>query len=201
MNSHAIVSVWLTSLGVWSSKVHPWGQQWWYFCFSGGFSGVSNSALSTWTASFVSFGLLVTSCWFCVLAIVRSAAVKAGVRVRIWILFFSGYQPRVGTSDPRVSCLKGLSLPHPSPSFLSYLSFIFSWPDVCFKLYQIFGGLFGIIWAQIPYLICGKQSLPVCGLFFDFLNKVLHKVEVFVFINNFIIFNFLRKFLIFWGRF
>ena len=151
MNSHAIVSVWLTSLGVWSSKVHPWGQQWWYFCFSGGFSGVSNSALSTWTASFVSFGLWVTSCWFCVLAIVRSAAVKAGVRVRIWILFFSGYQPRVGTSDPRVSCLKGLSLPHPSPSFLVCLF----WPGTCFNPYQILFGLFVIIWVQILYLICG----------------------------------------------
>lgn len=130
-----------------------------YFSFSGSFSGVSNSALSTRTTSFLSFSLWVTSCWFCVLAIVRSAAVKVGVHVRIWILFFSGYQPRVGTSDPRVSCLKGLSLPHPSFSFLSYLSFIFFWPDVCFKPYQIFGGLFGIIWVQIRYLICGLKTV------------------------------------------
>ena len=140
MNSYAIVSVWLTSLGVWSSKVHPWGQQWWYFSFSGGFSGVSNSALSTWTASFVSFGLWVTSCWFCVLAIVRSAAVKAGVRVRIWILFFSGYQPRVGMSDPRVSCLKGLSLPHPSSSFLPYLLCLSFFPRFVFQSLPNFNG-------------------------------------------------------------
>ena len=47
-------------------------------------------------------------------------------------------------SDPRVSCLKGLSLPHPSPSFfIIYLAFFA--PGLYFDLYQILMELFSMI--------------------------------------------------------
>ena len=68
-------------------------------------------------------------------------------------------------------------------------------------MFQTLPNFWGVVWYNLSTDPLSdmwfEKFLPVCGSFLDFLNKVLHRVEVLNFINNFIIFIFNRKFLIF----
>ena len=64
------------------------------------------------------------------LSIVSSGTMKLGVHMAVWMMVFSGHWPGEGTSDLRVSCLKGHSLSHPSPSFFLFIFF----PQFCVSI-------------------------------------------------------------------